>query len=63
MGQWRSWLIVMNGDDYAYREKTNRISVDAASSAPTTRFVTITSGQEGTEISISTANWQVPKKI
>jgi len=50
MGQWRSWLIVMNGDDYAYREKTNRISVDVAASAPTTRFVTITSGQQGTEI-------------
>ncbi len=50
MGQWRSWLIVMNGDDYAYRQKTNRISVDAASSAPAARFVTIASGQEGTEI-------------
>jgi hypothetical protein len=50
VGQWRSWLIVMNGDDYAYKEKTNRISVDAASVSPTTRFVTITSGQEGTRI-------------
>jgi hypothetical protein len=50
MGQWRSWLIVMNGDDYAYKEKTNRISADAASSAAATRFVTITSGQQGTEI-------------
>ena len=52
MGQWRSWLIVMNGDDYAYKGKTNRISVDASASAPTTWFVTIASGQDGTEIFI-----------
>ena len=53
MGQWRSWFIVMNGDDYAYRRKTKRISVEAAnavSSSPTARFVTITSGKEGTRI-------------
>jgi hypothetical protein len=50
VGQWRSWLIVMNGDDYAYKEKINRISVDAAAASPTTQFVTITSGLEGTEI-------------
>ena len=50
IGQWRSSLIVMNGDDYEYRDITNKISVDLDSSAPTTRFVTITSGQEGTQI-------------
>ena len=27
MGQWRSWFIVMNGDDYAYKRKIGRISV------------------------------------
>jgi hypothetical protein len=50
MGQWRSWIIVMNGDDYAYRKKTNRIAVDAASLSPKTRFMTITTGEKGTKI-------------
>jgi hypothetical protein len=53
MGQWRSWFIVMNGDDYAYRKKTKRISVDAANAAspsPTARFITIASGKDGTRI-------------
>jgi VanZ family protein len=50
MGQWRSHLIIMNGDDYAYRKRIERISVDASSPSPTTRFVSITSGQEGTKI-------------
>jgi len=53
MGQWRSWFVVMNGDDYAYRRKTKRIAVEVAnavSSSPTARFVTITSGKEGTRV-------------
>jgi len=50
MGQWRSWFVVMNGDDYAYKKKIKRLSVDAASPSPTTRFVTVTSGKEGTRI-------------
>ncbi len=53
MGQWHSWIIVMNGDDYAYRRKTKRIAADAADAAspsPAARFVTITSGKEGTRI-------------
>jgi VanZ family protein len=52
MGQWRSQLIVMNGDDYAYRKKIKRISVDLASPFPAERFVTITSGKGGTQIYI-----------
>jgi hypothetical protein len=50
IGQSYSWVVAMNTDDYAYQEKSNRISVDVAASVPTTRFVTITSGQEGTRI-------------
>ena len=53
MGQWRSSFIVMNGDDYAYRRKSKRIAADAADAAspsPAARFVTITSGKEGTRI-------------
>jgi hypothetical protein len=50
MGQWRSWIIVMNGDDYAHKRKTKRISVNTTSQSPTIRFVTITTGKEGTKI-------------
>jgi len=50
VAQYHSWLIVMNGDDYAYKKKIKRISVDAASPSPITRFVTLTSGEEGTRI-------------
>ena len=50
VGQWRSWLIVMNGDDYAHKKKINRVSADLASTSPATIFVAITSGQEGTRI-------------
>jgi hypothetical protein len=50
MGQWRSHLIVMNGDDYAYRKRIDRITVDAFSLSPTTRLVSIASGQAGTKV-------------
>lgn len=54
MGQWRSWFIVMNGDDYAYRRKIKRISVDAAnpaSTSPQARLITITTtNDDGTKI-------------
>lgn len=50
MGQLRSWLIVMNGDDYFYRRRGIRISLNAASPSPTTRFVTITCGRQGVQI-------------
>ena len=50
MGQWRSWLILMNGDDYAYNKKTKRITVNADSQSPMIRFVTITTGKEGTKV-------------
>jgi hypothetical protein len=53
MGQWRSWFVVMNGDDYAHRRNTKRIAADAAdavSQFPQARFVTVTSGKDGTRI-------------
>jgi VanZ family protein len=48
VGQWLSWLIVMNGDDYAHNKKTKRIAVNADSPSPIARFVTITTGKAGT---------------
>ena len=50
VGQWRSWLIFMNGDDYPHNRKTKRISVNADSPSPIARFVTITTGKAGTVV-------------
>lgn len=49
IGQWRSWLIVMNGDDYDARRRQPRIAVNALQ-ADKTRFVTVTSGEGGTAV-------------
>jgi hypothetical protein len=40
----------MNGDDYDHKRRTKRIAVNTASPSPTTRFVTVTTGEEGTEV-------------
>ncbi len=50
MGQWRSWIILMNGDDYAHKRRTKRIAVKIASPTPIKRLATITTGKEGTKI-------------
>lgn len=50
MWQYHSWIIFMNGDDYDHSRRTKRISVDMVPSSPTTRFITVTSGEEGTEV-------------
>jgi len=50
IGQWRSSIIVMNGDDYENKKKTKRIVVREALQPQTIRFVTITSGEEGTKV-------------
>ena len=50
VGQWLSWLIFMNGDDYAHNKKTKRIEVNADSPSPIARFVTITTGKAGTVV-------------
>ena len=40
----------MNGDDYAHKRKRKRLSVDMASMPQEPRFITITTGQEGTRL-------------
>jgi hypothetical protein len=49
MGQWRSWIIVMNGDDYDHKRRVKRISVDIASRSPAIQFITLTTGKGGTK--------------
>ena len=51
VGQWRDWLIVMNGDDYDARRRQTRIAVDALQPQKEC-FVTITSGEDGTAVFI-----------
>lgn len=53
VGQWRSSIIAMNGDDYAHKRKTKRIAVNVASQSQTIIFITITTGKEGTKAYIN----------
>ncbi len=50
IGQYRSSLIVMNGDDYDHSRKTKRISVKLAEDLSIPQFVTITTGKDGAGI-------------
>jgi hypothetical protein len=50
IGQWRSSLIVMNGDDYDHSRKTKRIAVKLAEERSIPQLVTITTGKDGTRI-------------
>ncbi len=50
MGQWRSWIILMNGDDYAHKRRTKRITIDTAPLPPTAQLITVTTGPKGTKI-------------
>ena len=50
LGQWRSWLILMNGDDYAHKKKLKRLSVNTATLPDGILFLTITSGPKGTRL-------------
>ncbi len=50
VGQWKSHIIIMNGDDYSYKRKIKRISFDLNSTNSGKTFLTVTSGQEGTSL-------------
>ena len=49
IGQWRSWLVVMNGDDYAAKRGIARVSVNAFEDEQA-RFIYVTSGDGGTRV-------------
>jgi VanZ family protein len=49
IGQWKSWLIVMNGDDYDAKRRRARIAVRAFQQSRE-RFVTVASGPAGTSV-------------
>ena len=47
LAQWRSWIIVMNGDDYVHKRKTDRIAVDTSLLPEGSLFFAITSSTNG----------------
>lgn len=47
IGQWRSWIIIMNGDDYAHKRGAKRLTINIASPTPIKRLITVTTGLEG----------------
>ena len=50
LAQYRSWIVFMNGDDYAHKRKTNRISIDTALLPDGPLFLTMTTGSTGTKL-------------
>jgi hypothetical protein len=50
LGQWRSWIIAMNGDDYDHTRRVKRISVNTASRPTAMLFITLTTGNGGTNV-------------
>ena len=53
MGQWRTHIIFMNGDDYDNKRRMKRISVDTTTLPPGRLFVTAATGKDGTKIYIN----------
>ncbi len=47
IGQWRNWIVAMNGDDYDARRKVRRINVDFSGEEGAV-LVAFTSGESGT---------------
>lgn len=48
--QYHSWIILMNGDDYDHKRRTKRIAVNIDLQIPKTRFLAVTTGEEGTDV-------------
>ena len=48
VGQYRSSLIIMNGDDYSNRRRTKRIAVNQVFQSPKEILLSITTSEEGT---------------
>jgi len=52
VGQWRSHIIIMNGDDYPYKRKTHRITANIFFPTPRITFLTVSTCKEGTKVYI-----------
>lgn len=50
IGQWRHWLIIMNGNDYDGSQGTHKVSVDVQSNGEAPHLLTISSATGGTDV-------------
>jgi hypothetical protein len=50
IGQWRHWILIMNGADHDGRLGTRKVAVDISGSEGHTNLLTITSGRKGTSV-------------
>jgi hypothetical protein len=50
LGQWRDWVILMNGGDYSHRSKTLRLSMKVSETPSKKHFITFTTGKAGTQL-------------
>lgn len=50
IGQWRSFVIIMNGDDYEYRRRLPRVTVNLAEVPAVPVVLTVSSGGAGTQL-------------
>ena len=53
IGQWRSWLIAMNGTDYDYRRRMPRVRVDLANYDTRIVEIELRSGAPGTSLMVN----------
>jgi VanZ family protein len=53
IGQWLSWIIVMNGDDYDHRRGVPRLSFDTSVIDAERLLVTLSSGANGTALFVN----------
>jgi len=53
LGQWRHYVILMNGDDYSYERRQPRIAADTSNLATNRLLITITSNQAGSTFYIN----------
>lgn len=52
LGQWRNWLVFMNGDDYAHKRRRKRLAANIGNSVGKTIWVTVISGKESSHLFI-----------
>lgn len=53
LGQYRSFLVVMNGDDYENKKKVNRIAAQIFAKRSEKMYLTLTSGMDGTKLYVN----------
>jgi hypothetical protein len=63
MGQWRSYIIVMNGDDYAHKSNSRRVAINLADPSSPRCFIAITSAEKDTHAYVNGQLIQTEKDL